>query len=414
MTLSIQDLREQRAAKAKEARKLLDDNTGDAWTAEISAQVDAVYAEIDRIDSQIQARERQLKLEDELAKPIDKLAGQQGISTDEATALAQRDTKLFESWLRGGVHGLTPEDHQYLRERNVQGAQSVGTDSEGGYTVPRDFAGVLLEKLKAFGGVRSVATVQATESGNAIDWPTVDETANEGELIGENVTATDGDMVFGTTNIGAYKFSSKVVTVPFELLQDTRVDLEGFIVGALSTRIARITNRLFTTGTGTGQPQGVVTASAVGKTGLTGQTTSIIYDDLVDLEHSVDPAYRIMPGVGWMMHDSSLKVLKKLKDSQGRPLWLPGLAVSEPDTILSYRYTINQNVPVMAANAKSVLFGDFGKYLIRDVMAVSLFRFTDSAFTKLGQVGFLAWSRHDGKLIDASNEAIRHYANSAT
>ncbi len=179
--------------------------------------------------------------------------------------------------------------------------------------------------------MRAVATVMQTSGGNMIPWPTVDETAVEGEIVPENTAATTGDFNFGTTNIGAYKFSSKIVTIPFELLQDQGpgFDIEAFTRRALATRIARITNRLFTTGTGTGQPQGIVTATGIGKVGLTGQTAAVLPDDLVDLEHSVDPAYRSMPGVGWMWHDTTLRQLKKLKDSQGRPLWLPGFSTDD-------------------------------------------------------------------------------------
>ncbi|MDF1506195.1 phage major capsid protein, partial [Roseisolibacter sp. H3M3-2] len=169
----------------------------------------------------------------------------------------------------------------------------------------------------------------------------------------------------------------------------------------LATRIARITNRLFTTGTGVNQPQGIVTAAAVGKAGVTGQATSLLTDDLIDLEHSIDPAYRAMPGVGWMFHDTTLRFLKKMKDAEGRPLWLPGFSTKEPDTFLGYRYRINQAMATMAANAKSVLFGDMSQYMIRDVMNVTLFRFDDSAFVTKGQIGFLAWSRHDGRLVSA-------------
>jgi HK97 family phage major capsid protein len=240
----------------------------------------------------------------------------------------------------------------------------------------------------------------------------VDETGQEGELIGENTTATGGDIVFGTTAIDAYKYSSKIVTVPIELIQDSRIDIEAYVNKALAERIARITNRHFTVGDGVSKPRGLAVAAALGKTGVVGQTTSVTYDDLVDLEHSVDPAYR--PDASWMFHDQTLKVLKKLKDGQGRPLWRPGVTSGDPNDILGYTYTINQHCAQMAANAKSILFGDMGKYMIRDVMAVTLFRFADSKYMEKGQVGFLAWSRHDGDLIDATNEVVRYYANSAT
>lgn len=198
--------------------------------------------------------------------------------------------------------------------------------------------------------------------------------------------------------------------IPIELLQDSAFDIESYIRNVIQTRIGRITNQHFTTGTGTSQPTGVVTNATLGKTGATGQTTSITYDDLIDLIHSIDPAYRVA-GSEFMFNDSTLKALRKLKDTQGLPIWQPGLTQGEPDRILGFKYTINQDVATMAANAKSILFGDFSKFFIRDVMDLSIFRMGEK-YIDAGQVGFVAFSRHDSTLVDTS--AIKYYANSAT
>jgi HK97 family phage major capsid protein len=418
MTVSVQALREQRTAKAKEARKILDDHAGDKWNDEAKTKVDAVYAEIDRLDEQLERHTRALTIEDSLEQRAEVQAGQGGKSVDENVAILAKEKAIFNAFARGGMDSLNAEQIEHVRNRRAEaariyGAQSVGTGAAGGFLVPRDFAATLIERMAAFGGMREVATVIQTDSGNAIDFPTVDETGQEGEIVGESVAAGTGDITFGTVDIGAYKFSSKIVAVPLELLQDSAIDIEAYVNVALATRIARITNRMFTVGTGTNQPKGAVVASGVGKTGANGQVTSITYDDFVDLEHSVDPAYR-SNGARYMLHDQTLKVVKKLKDSQGRPLWRPGVTGGDPNDILGYGYTINQHMPVMAASAKSVLFGDFKKYMIRDVMAVTLFRFADSKYLEKGQVGFLAWSRHDGDLVDAATDPLKHYANSAT
>jgi HK97 family phage major capsid protein len=263
--------------------------------------------------------------------------------------------------------------------------------------------------------MRNVANVIQTTGGNPIPFPTVDETGNMGEIVAESVTAAAQDIAFGTVSIGAFKWSSKQFAIPFELLQDqgAGIDVEALVRRSAATRIARIQNLKFTVGTGTGEPQGIVTAAAAGKVGTTGQTVTVLPDDLIDLEHSVDPAYRSLPGVGFMFHDTTLKVLKKLKDTQNRPLWLPGLSVKEPDTINQYTYTINQDMPVMAANAKSIVFGKLDEYMIRDVTQVTLFRFDDSVFITKGQIGFLAWARGDGKLV-TGGQPVKYYQNSAT
>jgi len=219
--------------------------------------------------------------------------------------------------------------------------------------------------------------------------------------------------------------------VPFELLQDAIIDVEAFVRQRLATRLGRVGNTGFTVGTGTTQPDGVVPQASSGKVGTTGQTATIIYDDLVDLIHAVDPAYRNGRS-SFMTNDALLKVIRKLKDSQNRPLWVPsfdrgivaGVGVSSQggytaesnpvvfDTLMGYPVWVNNDMATPAANAKTLLFGDFSYYKIRDAMEVQMFRFTDSAYTKLGQVAFLAWVRMGGNLVDTN--AVKYYAHSAT
>ena len=237
-----------------------------------------------------------------------------------------------------------------------------------------------------------------------------------GEIIAENTTATAADPVFGTKSLPVYKYSSKIIAVPFELLQDSSVDVEAFVRDRMVTRLGRITNTHFTTGTGTAQPTGLITAATTGKTGLSGQTTSVVYDDLVDLQHSVDVAYRDLGRCSWMMNDLSVRVIRKIKDTAGRPIFVPGYdnpVGPTPDRLLGDPITLNNDIAVMAANAKSIAYGDFSFYTIRDVMDVQMFRFTDSAYAKLGQVGFLAWMRAGGNFVDVGG-AVKLYVNSAT
>ncbi|MGK7653156.1 phage major capsid protein [Roseovarius sp. B08] len=412
---NIKKLREKRDAKAKEARNILDDATG-TFDQAASEKVDAIYADIDLIDKQIAQAQRLLDDEARLQSEADDPdtpsngngGGLPGLPGDEVRQ------RVFDAFLRNGQRGVNslPEDVLAAYSRDVQNAQSTGTDSEGGYLVPTGFGGQLLEKMKAYGGIRNRATVISTESGNVIPWPTVDETSEEGEWVDENVEAADGDIAFGTVSIAAHKASSRVVTVPIELLQDSGIgNLEGMIGSMLATRLSRTTNKGYTVGNNVGKPNGAITASALGHTTAAGLTDSFGWDDLVELEHSLDPAYR--RNATWQFNDAVLKAAKLMKDSDGRPIWMPGVSNQAPAEILGYEYDINQDMAVPAAGARSIGFGDFSKYLIRDVMNITLFRFTDSAYAKKGQVGFLAWLRTDGELIDASNESIRHMLQAA-
>lgn len=399
---SIQALRERHASLAKETRSLVEGNNG-KWDADHQAKYDQQIAELDDIKAQIDRSEKILAL------AADDHVEERGAEAKER-GIRNAGKELFAKWLQGGDKALSAQDWA-----DVRATMSTSTTTEGGYTVPVDVAGNIIEVLKAYGGVRSVANVISSNQGNDINFPTSDGTSEVGEMIGQNTTATGQDPSFGVVTLSTYKFSSKIVAVPYELLQDSNADIEGFITRRLGDRLGRIQNQFFTTGTGTAQPKGVVTAAAAGKTATTGQTTTIIADDLIDLIHSLDPAYRA-GACRFMMNDATLKTIRKLKDAQNRPIFLPGydgLGAAMGDSILGYGVTLNQDMAVPAANAKTILFGDFSRYTIRDVMGMTLFRFEDSAYAKLGQVGFLAWMRTGGTLTDGG-APIKYFAQSAT
>jgi HK97 family phage major capsid protein len=222
-----------------------------------------------------------------------------------------------------------------------------------------------------------------------------------------------------------FKASSKIIAVPFELLQDSEIDIQGMVLKRSADRIGRLGNVGFTTGGGTTDPFGLVTAASTGKTGTTGQTLTVIYDDLVDLIDSLDVAYLGAPSSnpelagaepGFMFNQTTRRVIRKIKDTAGRPIWMPsydeGLTGATPDRLLGYPVYLNNDMAVPAANAKTIAFGNFNKYMIRDAMDVTMFRFDDSAYAKLGQVGYLAWARMGGNLLDVNS--VKLYAHSAT
>ena len=402
---SIQALRELRAAKAKSLHDLVGKPT---WDVSVDQPVyDQTMAEIDGLDAQIgRINEANKRIADQAMSDGVIIAAERQAHDGKSDA-----SRIFAKWLKGGDKALSAEDYTVIRN-----TMSTTTNSEGGFTVATEVAKTVLDALKFFGGMRRVASVIQTDQGNPMNFPTSDGTSEVGEIIAENTTATAADPVFGTKSLPVYKYSSKIIAVPFELLQDSSVDVEAFVRDRMVTRLGRITNTHFTTGTGTAQPTGLITAATTGKTGLTGQTTSVIYDDLVDLQHSVDVAYRDLGRCSWMMNDLSVRVIRKIKDTAGRPIFVPGYdnpVGAQPDRLLGDAITINNDIAVMAANAKSIAYGDFSFYTIRDVMDVQMFRFTDSAYAKLGQVGFLAWMRAGGNFVDVGG-AVKLYVNSAT
>jgi HK97 family phage major capsid protein len=299
----------------------------------------------------------------------------------------------------------------------VRNTMSTSTGSQGGFTVQTEVSRQFVDTMKDFGGMRRVSDSITTAMGNDLSYPTTDGTSEVGEIVAQNVAAAVADIVFGTVPLNTFKFGSKTITVPIELLQDSQIDIVSLVQKRMRQRIGRIQNQKFSIGVGTTEPFGITVAASVGKTGTTGQTLTIIYDDLVDLIDSVDIAY-LQQGepMQFMTSQTLRKVLRKIKDTQGRPIWTPnydqGIAGGFLDELLGYPLNINNDMPVPAANAKSLSFGQHKNYMIRDALDVVMFRFDDSAFMSKGQVGFLAWARSGGNLLDVA--AVKLYQHSAT
>ncbi|MDX2520587.1 MULTISPECIES: phage major capsid protein [Streptomyces] len=324
---------------------------------------------------------------------------------------ARRYTEAFSVYLRGGMDRLTSDQRNMLMDQQVDlRAMGAGIDTAGGFTVPDEFRNIMTETMKAFGGLLNLADIVPTSTGADLPWPTNDDTGNEGELLGENVAAGEQDLSLGGRKLKAFTFSSKQVRLSLQLLQDSAFNLETWVPKKLGERIGRRAARSFTTGTGVDQPEGLTTSAAVGKTGASGQTTSVIYDDLVDLEHSVDSAYRA--NARYLMHDSTLKVIRKLKDSQQRPLWVPIPAPGFPATINGFEYSLDNSMPIPAASAKTIAFGDFkAGYVIRQVQSVQTLRLVER-YAEYLQVAFLGFARMDGMIQDPS--AVRTYQHAAS
>jgi HK97 family phage major capsid protein len=422
----LAELRAQRATIATQMRALHDkaEKEERAFTADDDSTWNNLQGELDRIDQRMARLDKLAAIS--APDPTELRAGGQEPKDRAQGGADGADgyAPIFRDYLRHGMDALDVEQRQALLRRRFdtsrmsaaeQRAFTAGTGNQGGFTVPQDFLNQLEIALRAYGGMMTVADVMRTDTGATLPMPTMNYTNVLATIIGEGAASNvDGTTPFGVANLGAFTYRSPMLQVSYEFLQDTSFG-EQFIIDSLSGSIARAVNAHATVGTGTGQPRGVALDAVSGKVGLTGQTTSVIYDDLVDLVHSVDPAYR--PMSQFMMHDTTVRQIRKIKDTSGRPIWLPGyesgVAVGVPDTLMGYGYQVNQDVAVMAANARSIMFGNFKKYKLRIVRDVTALRLVERYADNL-QVGFMLFMRADGRLLDAGTNPVKFYQNSAT
>lgn len=442
--MTLKELLEKRAetvAEIKRMSALIAAENRD-FTPEEQAAWDKANADFDAQTRQIEVQERAAELESRIAAASGAggvVPGREDRSGDAAGDLpggsqapvsAEQRAVAMQAWCRfqlmGEVDQRQAEAAQacglnlsarelavpILRRQprtaeEVRTALSAITGAAGGFTVPEGFVNELEVALLAYGGVRQVASVIRTASGADLPWPTVNDTGNTGERLGENTAVTEDTGVasaFGSTVLRAHKFSSKLILVPNELLTDSAFDMVQFLGSVIGERIGRKQNTDFTTAAGA-SPQGIVTGATLGKT--TSGATAITFSEVIDLIHSVDPAYRAL-GCGFMFHDNVALYLRKLVDGNGVYLWQPSVQVGIPDRISGYPFTINQDMAsAVTTGLKTMLFGQLSKYKIRDVQSVRIRRLTER-YAEYDQEGFVGFLRSDGALLDAGTHPVKY------
>lgn len=415
----IKQLREKQKSILAEARSKLDEiknDTPEARAKELEAQHDAAMKEYDALDLRVKSyealeeRERQLETDPDPRRPIG-----ENRSTLPVDTTKPDEKDVFKRFVQFGMDGLAPEQRQImapLQTGITPEMRAAGTTSGavGGFLIPQGFLPEIYKALAVWGPMLDpgVTRVLPTDTGNTLPWPTVDDVANIGALLAENTAAPEQDITLAQRQLDAYLYTSKIVRVSVQLLQDSAFSMDSLLNDLFAERIGRIANQHLTTGTGAAQPNGVVTAAGLGKT--TAAIAAVTGNELIDFYHSVNPAYRASPQFRMMFNDSTLLALRKLVDGQGNYL-IDGLKDTGSVINLggiSVPYVINQAVATMATGARFAVAGDFGKYITRIVKDFTVLRLVER-YADFLQVGFVAFNRIDGEIADTS--AIKYMAN---
>ena len=386
--MTILELREKRAKAWEAAKAFLDSHRTDKGT--LTAEDDATYSrmeqEITDLGKEIARLERQEALDAELRRPVNTpLTGKP--MNGKADNKSGRATDEYRQNFWNMMRSKTPMP-------TVMNALQIGTDSEGGYLVPDEYERTLVEALEEENIFRQLAKIIQTSSGDR-KIPVV-ATKGTASWIDEEGAYLESDDSFGQVSIGAYKLGT-MIKVSEELLNDSVFDLESYISREFARRIGAKEEESFFTGDGTGKPLGVLAETGGAEVGVTAASaTAITADELIDLFYSLKAPYR--RNAVWVLNDSTIKAIRKLKDNQGQYLWQPSLTAGAPDLLLGKPVRTSAYMPAIAADAKTIAFGDFSYYWIADRQGRS-FKRLNELYAATGQVGFLASQRVDGKLI---------------
>ncbi len=395
--MKLHDLKQKRNTIATDMRTLHDKIGDNNWTDEQRTEWNKAKDELQKLDEQI-SREEELRDLDQQFVEEKQEEQRQHLNNDPEKQRQEKRTAAFDKFLRQGFGELNAEERTALRELRAQGTTP---DEKGGYTVPTQMLHKIVDAMKAYGGIASVAQIINSSNGQDIIWSTSDGTAEEGELLGENTATSEQDAEFGTAILGAKKLSSKIIRTSNELLQDSGVDIEAYLAGRIAQRIGRGEAKYLVKGTGAGsplQPKGLevsVTGTVVAKSAIPDWT------DINALKHSIDPAYRNAPKFRLAFNDSTLKTFTEMVDGNKRPLWLPDIVGVAPASVLGMQYVIDQAIADIGAGNKYMFCGDFDRFILRRVAYMTLKRLVER-YAELDQVAFLAFHRFDCVLEDTA------------
>lgn len=414
MSDSTKQLREQRANIWEQMKALTDlaESENRDFTAEEKATWERAESDLDRLGDRVERAEKMAALDANLSQPAGRPEGLFGDPTGGTDSDDEAYAEAFNGFVRRGMALASLEQQQILQKRFQNAA--VGTGAAGGYTIPPAFRAIMVETMKSFGVMLEEAEVIPTDTGASMPWPTNDDTGNIGAILGEGQPIVEQDVTFGQTSLDAYMFTSKLVKASIQFLQDSPA-ADAWLARKLGERIGRIKSQMFTVGTGANQPDGLAVSATIGVTG-TGSlaaTGGVVYDNLIDLMESLDPAYGDHPNAKWMMHQTVRKAIRKLKDTQGRPIWEPSVQAGTPDTLLGRPVRVNNDMATLAQNSLSLGYGNIrGAYVVREVTgSAAMLRLTERYADNL-QVGFLSFERADGTLQDSA--AFKMFKATAT
>lgn len=376
----LTELQTKRAKIWQQAKDFLDEKhqESDVLSAEDNATYEKMEADVVSLGKEIDRLTKQMEIDNQLKMPTS-----QPLTTNPATDKQNIITNYSQDFWNL-MRGQAP----------VTNALKEGTDPDGGYLVPDEFEKQLIQKLHEANILRSISNVIQTNSGEH----KIPVVATEGTAswMEEEAAYTESNTQFSQVSLGAHKLGT-LIKVSEELLNDSAFDLMGYLSEEFGRRLGDAEEKAFLTGTGSGQPTGMLNDTTGATLGSTAKSsTDINFDDLIDLFYSLRAPYR--KNAVFIMNDDTVKAVRKLKDKNDQYIWQPSVQAGQPDHILNCPVLTSQYMPTLAASNKPVLFGDFNYYWIADRQGRT-FKRLNELYAVTGQVGYLGSQRVDAKVI---------------
>ncbi len=397
MNTQINDLKIKAATIIEQARSKLNeaDNATAERAAEITAEVDRMFADADALSARASQAEELEKREAAInaADPRrqSETRGIKGADKDREVRAAE----AFDAYMRGAQ--LSSEQRSLLASE-VRTGQNTTEATKGGYLVPATLSAAISSAL-SFGRPMldsSVVNLITTSSGAGYSIPHA-AAGQKGRRLAEGAAAVRNELVFDRRDLTTYKYTSDFIPVTAELLEDAAYDLNAFIATQTGELVGNIVNEDMTRGTGSSMPNGVVAAAGTPAV-TTAASLTVSGDDLINLTNAVGAQYH--RNASFMLNQQTLGAIRKLKDSNGNYLWTQGFG-GLPNQIMGFNYVVNPEFEDMGANKASIAFGDFKKYTVRAVGSPSVRR-ADELGLGNNEVLFILFSRYAGNLIDTS------------
>jgi HK97 family phage major capsid protein len=377
------ELYDKRGKAVTAARAFLDSRRtgGDTLSAEDEAAYSKMEADILALGREIERENRLTALDAELAKPTTApITNAPHKPEEEKTGRASAEYKSAM---------LTALRSNFTKVSNVL---ETGNDQNGGYLVPAEHDSRLIIALTEENILRKLGTSIKTSAEHKIN---IAATKPAAAWIDEGAALQFSDATFGQIVLDAHKLHI-AVKVTEELLYDNAFNLEGYLLDQFGKALGNAEEDAFLNGDGKGKPLGLLAAKGGGDIGVTTAANTVTADEVLNLIYALKRPYR--KNAAFITNDQTLAVLRKLKDSTGQYIWQASYQAGEPDRLLGYNIHTSSYVPVIAAGAPVIAFGDYSYYNIGD-RGTRSFAQLKELFAGNGMVAYLAKERVDGKLI---------------